>query len=127
MRPIPYVVCVVAQAAAAVAAPQMPSGRPGDEESRRSYAAHIAACDASLRLGELPEARRWLAAAPRAARLLDVEHGGLLLRLRPHEDTLWHLSFSPDGRRFATCSWDGTMWIGDTMPLRERTRGSPVP
>jgi WD40 repeat protein len=60
--------------------------------------------------------------------LLDVQRGGVVAHLRPHADTLWSLQFSPDGGRLATCSWDGSIAISDTMPLRDRlARSSPTP
>lgn len=36
--------------------------------------------------------------------IMDLEHGDLVLGLKPHADTIWHLSWSADGRRLATCS-----------------------
>jgi WD40 repeat protein len=57
--------------------------------------------------------------------ILDVVRGGVVARLRPHQDAIWSLEFSKDGMRLATCSWDGTVRILESVPLRERTeRGS---
>lgn len=36
--------------------------------------------------------------------IMDIEHGGLVLQLTPHVDTIWHLSWDAKGGRVATCS-----------------------
>lgn len=59
-----------------------------------------------------PDGARVAAAADRDAVLLDpVRGGGALLRLRPHRDTIWHLSFSASGRSLVTTCWDGTLAV----------------
>lgn len=66
--------------------------------------------DAVNRLAFSPDGTR-IAAAGNAITLLDALRPGSVLRLRPHEDTAWHLSWSADGKRLATCSWDGTVVV----------------
>jgi WD40 repeat protein len=66
-----------------------------------------------------PDASRVAAASTRCL-VLDVARGGVVLDFAPHNDTLWHLAFSPDGARLATCSWDGTIAIVDTRRRKRR-------
>lgn len=75
--------------------------------------------EAINRVALSPDGRR-VAAAGNSLHILDADRGGELLRLRPHADTLWHLSWSPDGQRLATCCWDGTLRVLDSRPVAER-------
>jgi WD40 repeat protein len=69
-----------------------------------------------------------LAAAGEKCSILDTATGSVVLTLQPHQDTIWHLAFSPDGTQLATCSWDGTITITDTVPAAERIqRRNSVP
>lgn len=43
--------------------------------------------------------------------LIDAEHRGTVLGLAPHADSIWHLSWSADGRRLATCDTGGIIKI----------------
>jgi WD40 repeat protein len=47
-------------------------------------------------------------------RLWDVATGKQLLELKGHTDVVWALSFTPDGKRLASGSWDRTIKIWET-------------
>jgi len=48
--------------------------------------------------------------------IMDLDHGDLVLGLKPHTDTIWHLSWSHDGRRVATCSGGFIAVLGEREP-----------
>lgn len=57
--------------------------------------------------------------------IMDLDHGDLVLGFKPHQDTVWHLSWSADGRRLATCAIGTTVVLGlDDQPRR---RSGPIP
>ncbi|MCA9290645.1 MAG: hypothetical protein KDA25_05925, partial [Phycisphaerales bacterium] len=43
--------------------------------------------------------------------LVDAARGGIVFGTAPHDDTIWHLSWSPDGARLATCAMGGVIRI----------------
>ncbi len=43
--------------------------------------------------------------------IIDATHGGIVMERVPHIDSVWHLSWSPDGSRLATCSINGTIAV----------------
>jgi WD40 repeat protein len=61
----------------------------------------------------------WVAAAglDQAARVLRAEDGRLVAVLRGHRNRVSTLAFSPDGRRLASGSWDGTarLWSMEAL------------
>jgi WD40 repeat protein len=61
-----------------------------------------------------------LALASEAVTLVDVEHGGILARFRPHRERPYAVDFDSKGERLASVSTDGTIAILDVRPLRER-------
>ena len=65
---------------------------------------------------------RVLTAADNFARVWDVRSGKLLLTIKGHTETVENASFSPDGTRIVTSSWDRTakVWDAETGAL-ERT------
>jgi len=95
-----------------------------DDPTYRSYLAHVAAAEASLRLGEIGATRRWLEAAPAEHRgwewkRLDAERDRSLRALRAHDEPVHALAYSPD--RLATGSASGkvTVWDARTLePIR---------
>jgi WD40 repeat protein len=55
-----------------------------------------------------PDGRMLALALAGGAQLWDVEEGRLLHELTGHEDIVSGVACSGDGKRLATCSWDGT-------------------
>lgn len=49
--------------------------------------------------------------------LVSARAGVTTLLMRPHKDATWDLSFSPDGRRLASCSVDGTLHVDSAIPF----------
>ncbi|MCG3133443.1 MAG: hypothetical protein HMLKMBBP_00611 [Planctomycetes bacterium] len=115
---------VVAGAAATLAAAHPAvAEEPRPDAERRSYAAHIAAADGALRLGEPARAREWLDGAPAALRgfewgLLDSLSDRSSASSDPGIGELMHLALSPDGKRIAVPSADGKTALLDAATLR---------
>lgn len=93
-----------------------PTTRP--TEAMGSYLAHLAAAEASLRLGEPAAARRWLAAAPHAHR--GFEHRWLASRteqasreLADLGGSVWQLAISSDGSTLAAAMSKGAVIVLD--------------
>lgn len=63
-----------------------------------------------------------IAAATDRLWILDLSRGGRLLERFPHDDTVWHVSWSRDGSRVATCSTDGTVATMTARSLDSRVR-----
>ncbi|MBK8974608.1 MAG: hypothetical protein IPM29_01655 [Planctomycetes bacterium] len=61
-----------------------------------------------------------LVLASDAVTFVDLAHGGVVGRLRPHADRPYHVAFDRAGLRLASCSTDRTIAILDPRPLRER-------
>jgi len=57
--------------------------------------------------------------------IIDAVNGGIVLRCRPVAEGLWDVEWSPDGRRLAVGSWDGTIVVLDSVPFRERQTQQP--
>lgn len=74
------------------------------------------------RLAVTPDGSR-IAAVGEGAHILDAASGLHLATFRPHNDTIWHCSFSADGVRLATTSWDGNVVVIETEPYRVRRAG----
>jgi WD40 repeat protein len=55
-------------------------------------------------------------------RLLSVSRGTELRRLRGHQDIVWLVVFSPDGRTLVTTGLDGTIRLWETATGKERLR-----
>src|SRR6188508_285618 len=96
-----------------------------DAERLESYCAHIAAAEASLRLDEAGAASRWLDGAPQDLRgwewaWLAARCDQSLRVLEAHQDIAYGLRLSPDGKRLATASYDGTarLWDATTGELQ---------
>lgn len=94
---------------------------PGDAE-RRSYAAHVAAADGAMRLGEPADARRWLDGAPGALRGFEWAH----LAARADQSAasadlgageLMSVAASADGKLLAATSARGRTVIVDASTL----------
>ncbi|HEX9794233.1 MAG TPA: WD40 repeat domain-containing protein [Planctomycetota bacterium] len=64
-----------------------------------------------------PDGKRLAVAAGKALALVDAEHGGLVLELRPYRDTVWDVAFAPDGARLIPVTNRG--------PLRVLDSGAP--
>lgn len=95
------------------------AARPAPDERQASYAAHVAAADAALRLQEAGAARRWLEGAPAERRgfewrWLTARLDDSLLAVPAHEPVVFGVEVSPDGRRLATAGFDGTAKVWDT-------------
>ncbi len=52
-----------------------------------------------------------IAAATDLLWIIDLQHGGAVLDRRAHADAIYHLSWSPDGHRIATCCQNGTIAV----------------
>jgi WD40 repeat protein len=92
------------------------------EPSWRSYLAHVAAAEASLRLGEVGAARRWLEAAPAEHRgwewrRIAAESDRSARALRAHDGAVQAVAYSPDGSLLATGSADRTVKIWNARTL----------
>ena len=93
----------------------------------QSYLAHIAAANASLRLNETAEAKRWLAAAPENYRNWEWRY----LHARS-DNSLAHIDFaeagpdeahySPDGKMLIAAMPDNSIRIFDSASLQEIKR-----
>lgn len=64
-----------------------------------------------------------IAAVGEGANILDAATGLHLATFRPHNDTIWHCSFSADGSRLVTTSWDGNVVVIETEGYRVRRGG----
>ncbi len=61
----------------------------------------------------------------RQVAVLDATSGKLTARCKGHDGNLWNITFSPDGKRLATCGEDGTarVWDPATGTLLATCRG----
>ena len=51
---------------------------------------------------------------------MDIETGDLIYnRQKAHKGSVYSISFSPDGKRFATCSADKTIKIWETEEIKQ--------
>jgi WD40 repeat protein len=64
-----------------------------------------------------------IAAATDRLWIIDLRFGGLILDRQPHADGVWHLSWSADGSRLATCATNGTIAVLDASTSRRRLAG----
>lgn len=106
---------LVVSAGIAIAAAPLDSVSP----EQQSYLAHVAAAHASLRLNETNSAARWLEAAPQSHRgwewnYLHAQIDQSVSRIEAHNETIFDLAISPDGRIIASCSGDKTIQLRDT-------------
>jgi WD40 repeat protein len=69
---------------------------------------------------------RWIAACrnrgirvPGEVRVFDVTSGDLVFTLRGHTSNITSVTFSPDGRRIASGSYDGTVKLWETETGKE--------
>jgi WD40 repeat protein len=94
-----------------------------DAAEWQTYRANVAAALSALQIHNNGAARRYLDAAPERfrnwewryiARQIDDGH----VPLRGHEDQVYSLAFSPDGRRLATGSKDRTIRVWDVTTGR---------
>ena len=99
---------------------------PAVEAEYQSYLAHVAAANASLRLNEAGEAKRWLAAAPEKYRhwewrYLQARSDNSITKIdldaAPDE-----AHFSPDGSMLIAAFPDNSIRIFDAVSLREIKR-----
>ncbi len=61
-----------------------------------------------------PDGTQVLTAVDNVARIWDVESGELIHTIEGHTDTVENASFSADGKRIITASWDRTAKVWDT-------------
>jgi WD40 repeat protein/uncharacterized protein YndB with AHSA1/START domain len=83
-----------------------------------SYAAHVGAAEASLRLNEIAEMRRWLDEAPEPMRNWEWRHlkslsDESLDSFEAHKTGVISIALSPDGTRIATGGNDGAVKTWD--------------
>jgi WD40 repeat protein len=98
-----------------------------EAELRAGYATRLALADSELRLNSIGRAEELLEECPDRLRgwewhyLRRLRHGGNLLTCRGHRGYVFGLAFSPDSRRLATASADGTfrVWEWDRQTVRE--------
>jgi WD40 repeat protein len=57
-----------------------------------------------------------IAAATDRVWIIDRETGGLIVDLQPHADAVYHLSWSADGARLATCATNGAIAVLTAPP-----------
>ncbi len=93
----------------------------------QSYLAHIAAANASLRLNETAEAKRWLALAPEKYRnwewrYLHARSDNSFAVLPFSGTTPNRVHYSPDGKTIIVAMLDSTIRLFDAESLRETSR-----
>lgn len=72
----------------------------------------LASDDAIYRVAVSPNGDR-IAAAGKHLYILAPDVEGPMLRTSPFEETIWHVDWSPDGRRLSVASWDGSIVVFD--------------
>lgn len=113
--------------------PARAQGEPADEPAP-GFAAHVVAADALLRLGELPQARVWLARVPEAERGFEWHYTAAradvsVQTFDAHDGEAPALDVSADGNRVATGGVDGRLSIHQAqsfMPLGDYMVGNPA-
>jgi WD40 repeat protein/serine/threonine protein kinase len=99
--------------------------RARKEEQRRAYVANIALAGKALSEHDVAAVRRYLALVPEESRrnwewrYLDAESDQSLAALEGHEDGVWCVTYSPDGRYLASASADGTIRIWNAATSAE--------
>jgi len=93
----------------------------------QSYLAHIAAANASLRLNETAEAKRWLAAAPIKYRnwewrYLNARSDNSIAKIGLIDSTPDEVHYSPDGKMLIAAMQDSTIRLYDAENLQELKR-----
>jgi len=93
----------------------------------QSYLAHIAAANASLRLNETAEAKRWLAAAPVKYRnwewrYLNARSDNSIATLPLSDSTPDEVHYSPDGKMLIAAMPDNSIRLFDAVSLQEIKR-----
>ncbi|MEK6644274.1 MAG: SRPBCC domain-containing protein [Planctomycetota bacterium] len=106
------------------AAPEARATTTASPETVESYAAHLAAAEASFRLNELAEARRWILSAPEPMRNWEWKHLNALLddslmSIDAHKDGIMSVAISPDGTLIASGGNDNLVKLWDAATGKE--------
>src|SRR5439155_304907 len=66
-----------------------------------------------------PDGRRLASASIKVVTLWDADSGQEILTFRSPGSAIYGITFSPDGRKLATCAEDGTVVVWDTAPVED--------
>lgn len=100
---------------------------PASTAEYQSYLAHIAAANASLRLNETAEAKRWLTAAPVQYRnwewrYLDARTDNSVAKIATLDSKPDEVHYSPDGKMLIAAMPDNSIRLFDAESLKEVKR-----